>query len=106
MTADRKFNRTVRLNKDTAHILAVVRSIIEAQFSRTEETRLTDVDAIRLALEIAARSILSTEQASESVLKGEIKEVPDADTGGSKRVFFPSPYVPAALRGSHKDVDD
>ena len=86
-------------------MLAVVRSMIEAQYP-TGERRLTDVGTLRLALEIAARSIGNTEQASESVLKGEIRTVPDPDTGKAKPVHFPSPYMSAALRGSHKDVED
>ncbi len=106
MAADRKFNRTVRVNEDTAHMLSVVRSMIEVQYPPTGGRRLTDVGTIRLALEIAARSIGSTEPASVSVLRGDIRTVPDADTGRSRDVYIPSPLMAAALRGIHKDVDD
>ena len=105
MSADRKFNRTVRVNEDTAHMLGVVRHLIEAQHLPPGARGLTDVGTIRLALEIAALSIGRTEQASQHVLTGTTRTVRDADTGQPRSVHIPSPYMSAALRGSRRHVD-
>ena len=97
MAADRRFNRMIRVNEDTAHMLSLVRDMIEAKYVPGGTRCLTDVGTIRLALEIAAASIGGEEAAARGVLTGTTTTVRDvghrATTNGSLSL---SPYVRSA----------
>ena len=101
MASARKFNRTVRINQDTAIMVSLVRDMIETKYFPPDAERcLPDVGTIRLALDIAAASIAADEPAAKGVLTGASTTVVDEDTGQRKTVIFPSPHMSAALRGA------
>ena len=63
--------KVVRLNQNTAHMLATLRSIIEGTYLSAglrEHTQLTDGSTIRLALEVAVNAISRQEPAARMVL--------------------------------------